>query len=410
MLSEHGMRMPVSRGEVLKPTSFPGGSEPKDRPKVVLYHGRPKEAFLLPWMGGGSPHDPRVTNVFRLQFPVARQWSLGFLPKVDGRRSATCPYMGRGLRHGNGATSTEIAISRALCPIFMQRVFDITESGTTESGGVVNLAHCYSDVNRKYIPQVDKKGNAQLFTVLLKVSTPGTSVNTVSVDTASNGYVTKQAVKAWHRVWREQFREAGISMSSLGPYSQNLRVRLAPGTETRLGSGNEDGTGEWSDTLIAQAAPADPSDSGTLTVDKMHDTYFLHLTGSSAAQSGSGTDTFKWDSVGMIESWMGARRKHIGLDGGAVSEALQVEADNPLLAARYDKISSATLIDETRKLQAEEPPYTEAVSKALLRQGTVTSVGGSDAQMIVNAPCGLMAVNFTQACSFTIELIGISDM
>ncbi len=299
----------------------------------------------------------------------------------------------------------------------MQRVIHISESGYSESGGVVNLAHVFSGANRKYLPQVDKQGNAQLFTVLVKAIVPGTSANQLTFKTASTGYATKQAVKAWHKVWRDQFRTAGMSLKSLGPYGQNLRVALTTAessgasSDVEFGSGtSETGGGEWTLTNIVTEPPVDTGDTGALTADEMHDSYFLGLTGSSQAETS--TDTVRWDSVGVIESWINSRRKNIGLDGGGVPDSLILDEFNPLILARVDSQKGQEMTDEIRTLQAEEPPYVDDTSANLMTQATFTAVAGSDGSAVINVPCGLVQVNMSAnvATDFTFELLGISDM
>ena len=96
----------------------------------------------------------------------------------------------------------------------MQLVHRITESSAA-SGARINMAHVLSSMNRKMIPPVNNKGVPQLFH--FKVEVRSASAQLTTLKTASNSYVTKQAVKAWYRVWRKSLRDAGVTLKDLGP-------------------------------------------------------------------------------------------------------------------------------------------------------------------------------------------------
>jgi hypothetical protein len=287
----------------------------------------------------------------------------------------------------------------------MQRVFTITEADTSESGGVVNLAHLFSSYNRKYIPQVDKKGNAQLFHI--NVRSISSSSNTVTLKSASNSYPTKQAVKAWHRVWRDQFRKAKIPIKSLGKYGQNLRIALTS-SDTALGSGNEDGTGEWTYSEVIVTPSVDPGDNSTITGHDLTDSYTLQLCGSSTWETAD--DTLRFTNVGMINTWIDSRRKPTGLDADDVTESALVGTDNPLLHARGDSFTSELLVEEVREFQSEEPPYDDSISESVITQGILKSNADLIGERVVQVPCGLLQVDFTAACTLEFELIAITDM
>lgn len=289
--------------------------------------------------------------------------------------------------------------------LVMQRVFTITEADTSESGGVVNLAHLFSSYNRKYIPQVDKSGNAQLFHI--NVRSVSSAANTVTLKSAPNNYVTKQSTKQWHRVWRKQYRDAGISMKSLGKYGQNLRVDLTA-SDTALGSGNEDGVGEWTRSEIITTPSVDPGDSGTTNAAQLTDKYFLHLTGASVVENDVGT--IRWTSAGMNSSWIDSRRKPTGLDADDATESALVGTDNPLLQARGSALQSETLVEEVREFQQEEPPYDDTISEGVVAQGILKSNADLIGERVVQVPLGLLQVDFTAACTLEFELLAITDM
>lgn len=288
----------------------------------------------------------------------------------------------------------------------MQTVFHADDSAGDRE---INLAHLFSSYNRKYLPQIDKKGNAQMFTVSIKALSTSACVSTFS--TASNGYVTKRAVKAWHRIWRKQFTDMGYNMKELGPYGQNLRVDLTP-SDDAFGSGTaEIGGGEWTRSDIISVPSRDPGDTGAIAANEISDLYFLHLTGSSV--SSSTTDTHRWTSAGMIESWLGSRKRKVGsTDSGSDSgvDETYVVPDNPLVHARGDSFKSEDVADEVREYQGEEPPYAEASQALLMTQGKVHSDTGIIGSAVVNAPCGLLNVVNSATCGYVIELLAITDM
>lgn len=256
---------------------------------------------------------------------------------------------------------------------------------------------------------VDKKGNAQVFHINLRVNNGTTTPMTCTAKTASMGYVTKQAVKAWHKVWRQRFRDAGISLKELGPYGQNLRVELTA-DDSALGSGEpEIGSGEWTvSEVISEAGAVDTGATGPESGDLVN-SYTLHLTGDHTAD-GDQTETYQWSKVGMIKAWLESRRAKVGPGGGDVPAGQIIDQANPLVAARYDSSASQELIEEVREFQAEEAPYNESASYGLFTQGLFNVPASETAVRTLSVPCGLLQLSFTQACTFEFELLGISDM
>ncbi len=260
---------------------------------------------------------------------------------------------------------------------------------------------------------VDGGGNAQAFALNLKVYSAG--ANTVTLKTASNSYVTKQAVKAWFKVWRQKFSEAGISMKDLGPYGRVFKPRLTA-SDSVLGSGLESGRGEWNySDVVTVPAITSASTTDELAAAEMYDQYSLHLCGDSVATSGdgSGHQTRRFDNVGMITSWLGSRRKYAGADGSDSSEVQEdsvFDQDNPLILARGGDSASEVLLDEVRDLQKDEPPYTESDFTDPFTQAIVNSNADLMGQCDILAPCGLVQVTTTAACTMVFTLVGIGDM
>ncbi len=257
------------------------------------------------------------------------------------------------------------------------------------------------------IAPVDSQGNAQLFG--LRVQVYSDAANTVTLETASNSYVTKQAVKAWHKVWRSKLAEAGYSMKDLGPYGRVFKPRLKP-LDSNFGSAGEVGRGEWNYSDII-TRPASSGSSNALEAADLTDQYSLHLTGTTTSED-DGEETRKFTNVGMINSWLESRRAPTGASAAdTVDEAQKFEQDNPLLLARGNAGSSSEmLLDEVRDLQSDEPPYDHQDFDGLYTQAIVKTNADLSAAADIVAPCGLVQVTTTAACTVLFTLVGITDM
>lgn len=270
-----------------------------------------------------------------------------------------------------------------------------------------NAAHVYSSLNRKMIGPVDAQGNAQAFALNVKVYSD--AANTATIKTAGNSYVTKQAVKAWFRVWKQKFTEQGHSMKDLGPYGRVFKPRFRA-SDSSYGNAAEVGRGEWNySDLVTVPAAGDSATAGVEGLD-LTDQYLLHLIGDSVSES-AGDETRKFTSVGMINSWLGSRKQPIGGDGtSSVPEDLVFDQDNPLLLARGGSVSSEMLLDEVRDLQKDEPPYDEQDFDGLYTQALVKTNADLYGECDILAPCGFVDVTTTAACTLVFTLVGIGDM
>lgn len=293
----------------------------------------------------------------------------------------------------------------------MQIVHTVTESGAV-SGATFNAAHVYSSLNRKMIAPVDNQGNAQLFGLNIKVISGGDCTSTFS--TASNSYVTKQAIKSWYKVWRQKFADAGISLKDLGPYGRVFKPRLFA-SMTNYGSGAELGRGEWNFSDVV-TTPAVGGGTDPVSAEEMVDQYTLSILGSTVQEdhTGGDYDTIQYSNVGMIESWLGSRKKPLGADdnslGDSVDEDLLFDQYNPLILARGGTMSSGQMLEEVRDLQKDEPPYTEADFTSSYKQAMVQTSANLSAECDIVAPCGLVVVNTTAAATVIFTLTGIGDM
>ncbi len=278
----------------------------------------------------------------------------------------------------------------------------------------VNLAHLFSSVNRKLIPPVDKKGNAQMFHVQIRTLCDHASNELrTTVKTANTGYVTKQAVKAWYRVWRQKFRDAGVSMKSLGPYGSVFKPRLQ-NTAYASGGDHWGGTsvrsGEWNYSDIVFDAPVIQNTATDLESSDMFSHATMYLIGASDEASGQGDETEKFDGVGMINSWLGTRTGSPGSRGGDVSADAAIVADNPLFFARADKAASEVMLTEVADLQLDEAPYIDSDLDELFTQAVINHSAADTGLVSVSAPCGWLRLETSEAATVEITLLGISDM
>lgn len=289
----------------------------------------------------------------------------------------------------------------------MQIVHHVTETGAV-TNEVYNAAHVFSRMNRKMIPPVDGKGNAQAFALNVKVISA--AANTVTLKTASNSYVTKQAVKQWFRVWKKSHTDAGYSMKDLGPYGRVFKPRLEA-SETLLG-GPGSHTGEWNYSELVTTPPVNYDNTSDLQSYKLSNKYTLALTGASTADS-SQDETVRFTNVGMINSWLGSRKKYAGADNtdsSEVQEDLVFDSDNPLILARGGDLASQAMLDEVRDTQKDEPPYVDAELDDLFTQDVVQTDANQTGISDIVAPLGLVKVTTTAACTLIFTLVGIGDM
>lgn len=294
----------------------------------------------------------------------------------------------------------------------MQTTIVIDESGSNSDD--VNLAHLFSSVNRKMLAPVDKKGNAQMFHVQVKsLCDHGSNELRTTLKTANTGYVTKQAVKAWYRVWRQKFREAGISLKDLGPYGSVFKPKLqntAYDNSAYHWGGTAVRSGEWNFSEVVWTSPSTGTGDVDLENQDVISKAAMHLIGASTEASyGGEAETFT--SVGMINSWIASRASGVGAKGGEVVPAsLQPSADNPLIFARMDKLTSDVLLEEARDTILDEAPYVDADLDELFTQAIINQSAADTGIAQVSAPCGWLRVETSEAATLEITLLGITDM
>jgi hypothetical protein len=258
-----------------------------------------------------------------------------------------------------------------------------------------NWASHFSALNRKALDQVDSKGNALIYRVGIKQSNgDSTSQSAIDTDinTASNGYVTARAVKAWHRARLKMLSREGIGLKQLSPYSRQLRFPL---TDSDSYSG-ELNSGEWTNTAIAVEAPQDGDSTTAVESDDLVDTYTLTLTGDHVAESAEAGET-QYTSVGIIEAWLNARRRTAGTSVDGSDEVSINHETNPLYNLMSGSMASEEVLEIVQDSQKEEPPYspTSTVHSGLVAQGRLYSSQHQSDYTIVNCPAGLMQAVIT---------------
>jgi hypothetical protein len=258
-----------------------------------------------------------------------------------------------------------------------------------------NWARHFSALNRKALDQVDAKGNALIYRVGIKQSNGDvTSQSAIDTDikTASNGYVTARAVKAWHRARLKMLSREGIGLKQLSPYTRQLRFPLTASDDYS----GELNAGEWTHTAIAVEAPQDGDSTDAVESDDLVDTYTLTLTGDHVAESAEAGET-QYTSVGIIEAWLNARRRTAGIAVDGSDEVSINHETNPLYNLMSGSMASEEVLEIVEDSQKEEPPYsgTSTVHSGLVAQGRLYSSQHAADYTIVDCPAGLMHAAIT---------------
>jgi hypothetical protein len=297
---------------------------------------------------------------------------------------------------------------------------EVISDASTESH-YFDFAQIFSKFNRKQYHQVDSKGNAQMY--LLKITQASHTgadqgdVKTV-LSTAPNSYVTKQAVKAWHKARVAMYDRIGVSMKSLSPYTRNLRMEL----DTSAPSGGTDAAELTSNTpelsTMVQAAQFDESETGALTGDDMVDSYTLHLLDDHVTSATS--PTTKYTSVGVNKAWLDARRQPLQ-DNDPVSTEQELTAvqheTNPLFEIRALSGIAEEIGEAAQDEQNHMPPWTNDTQYGLVSSAILYTANNSTQEVIIEVPCGLLKASITDLRStnnvdvdWNIELLDIYDM
>lgn len=307
---------------------------------------------------------------------------------------------------------------------------DGSSTAQTESH-VFNMAKLMSSANRSEYKPVDNQGNAQLYTIGMKVH--ATKAHGL-VTTAPNTYVTKHAVREWHKARVKMYKRAGIRMKDLG-YGRALRpyldVNHENGSTTEIDTENSGGNSiyppfsgdEWTYSRVAVSTPMEEEATGGTGAQDLVDTYSFTLCDASVTEdgtaespdaSGATSDQDSFVSVGMLKEWLGSFKKDRGHASNATAS---VDEDNALLQLSGEQgPSKEEVLELAKDAQVEGRPWDlgGATHYSLAYGGLCRAVGESS-YIVFQAPCGLFQVSTTsESAAETVytefDVLDIRDM
>lgn len=295
-----------------------------------------------------------------------------------------------------------------------------------------NMPKMLSSINRKGYHNVDAEGNAQLYTIGMKLyGTKASALTTV----APNTYYVREAVQAWHDARVRMFRRAGVSMKSLGPYGRTLRpyldVNHENGTTVEIDSEASSALGitpnwvgdEWTYSRAAVSTPAENTLSANAQGRDLVDTYSFTLLDASVTEdataddpdeSGTLTDQDSFVSVGMVAEWIDSirRRHHDNIGANTI-----VDADNALLQLLADSPSSEEVLEIVEDGQQEGRPWDgdNSIYSNAVQGSYMQSTSGESSYAVFEAPCGLFNLTLqndhtAETLRVEFEVLDIRDM
>lgn len=314
--------------------------------------------------------------------------------------------------------------------LFTNALADGSSTVQTEDQ-VFNMPKLMGSVNRTSMHNVDSQGNAQMYTIGLKlIGTKATALVSCAPDT----YYVRRAIKAWHDARVAMYKRAGISMKSLG-YGRNLRpyldVNHENGTTVEIDSEISGSLGispaysgdEWTYSRAVVSTPIEAGDSANTAQQRdLTDTYSFTILGDSVDEtSASGddeesstiTDQDSYVSVGMVAEWLDSfSRKPIR------TSSATIDPDNALLQLRSQQAADKEeVLELAEEGQSEGRPWDldGAQFKEAVYQGFCRSTGSESSMLVFNAPCGLFNLRLAnEAAAETIyadiEVLDIRDM
>lgn len=285
---------------------------------------------------------------------------------------------------------------------------------------VFNMPKLMGSVNRSSYHNVDNQGNAQMYTIGVKLF--GTKADAL-VTAAPDAYYVRRAIKAWHDARVSMYKRAGISMKSLG-YGRSLRpyldVNHENGTTVEIDSEATAGASALSitpaysgdDWTYSRAAVTTPPEEGSGEGNHMKDfvdTYSFTILGDSVAEdasssttnSNAASDQDSYRSVGMVSEWLGSFKKKL-----VTGAAANVDEDNALLQLRSQQgPDKEEVLELAAEGQTEGRPWDLAGAqfKQGVYQGFVTASSSESPMLVFNAPCGLF--NLTMGNSTAAEVV-----
>lgn len=323
-------------------------------------------------------------------------------------------------------------------PCVMQNFFMFQDEHTAGASAshVFNMPKLMSAVNRKEFHNVDYSGNAQLYTIGMKLY--GTDAQAL-VLTAPNMYATRRAVKAWHDARVKMFRRAGIKMKDLG-YGRSLRpyldVNHENGTTVEIDSESGAGLGitptfqgdDWQYSRAVVATPQEEDSTADVSSWDLVDSYSFTLCDASVTEdataedtdaSGGTSDQDSFVSVGMIAEWLDSFKQRAAGTDGNVLDIASIDADNALLQLLSDQGPQTEEVLELAESSSKfGRPWDEAGApySALTLQAYAKSILSGSDYVVFQAPCGLFQLTHennhssTETIRATFKVLAIEDM
>lgn len=297
---------------------------------------------------------------------------------------------------------------------------EVIADGSTEKH-MIECDRAMSKLNRKQYHQVDSKGNAQVYLIRIRqygYTAADNAELSTTVLTAPNNYVTKSAVKAFHRARIKMLERQGISLKQLSPYTRHLHVAWDSDTGNTPAANAELYTNDVDDSKFVVESQLDESDTTALTSALMVDQYTCTLLGDHIVSSSSGEPT-KYTTVGVNKAWLDARRTPPSVNDETSTDVTTIDHEtNPL----YELLSGSGIAEELSEAvqddQIAKPPWTNPVNYAPMASGYLfTAVNSGVSECVVEAPLGMLQLNIsdlrsTNDCTarFTFEVLDIYDM
>lgn len=293
---------------------------------------------------------------------------------------------------------------------------------------VFNAPKLMSSANRKEYMAVDMSGNAQLYTIGMRIF--GTKARGI-ITAAPNVYTTAKAIKAFHEAREEMYSRAGIKLKELG-YGKSLRPYLdvahntgAAGYEidSESGSLSPHFQGqEWTYSRAAVSTPIEESGSTGAQGFDLVDTYAFTILGNSVTEdttaedpdaSGSGADQDSFVTVGMVAEWLDSFKRKATHSETTSGIAPTIDPDNALLQLMSqqgaDKEEVLEIAEDSMKEQRPWDLSGAAYTSAVNCGYTDTNLNGAD-YIVFKAPCGLFNLTLQNDSSGTETIISQFDV
>jgi len=304
---------------------------------------------------------------------------------------------------------------------------------------ITNISHdSYIDVPQG-LSMVESKGygsttkSGDLLTYVCDFEFITTGTTELTVYTAKENWVTKNAFKKWHALRDYMFKESGLSKKERGRYAgimrpafdpihsyfyNNATYNLKPFEESFDGTGDKDAWhwdaaaamtgGDWGGSgdvvvptqIVVETNPDSPDT--TLETDQ----FALHICGPNVNNTtGVAAADQNWDSVGIICGYM-ADRSHMSNEP---ADAVDYR-DNPLALLKGRSESSYETLGIASGQAALDPPYDTTSNgdmvAPVLGGFLVTTAAGQQITRAygVRIPAGVCMLTASATCDFRVTV------